>query len=58
MNLVNIIASFLSNRSQDVKYKNVYSDLLPISYGVLQGMLLGPLLFLVMINNLAYESAN
>ena len=56
--LVNIIASFLSNRSQVVKYKNVYSDSLPISCGVPQGTLLGPLLFLVMINNLANESAD
>ena len=55
---VNIIASFLSDRSQVVKYKNVYSDSLPISCGVLQGTLLVPLLFLVMINNLANESAD
>jgi hypothetical protein len=40
--LVNIIASFLSNRSQVVKYKNVYSDSLPISCRVPQGTLLGP----------------
>ena len=30
--LVSIIASFLTNMSQIVKYKNVYSDSLPISY--------------------------
>ena len=46
------------NRSQVVNYKNVYSDSLSISCGVPQGALLGPLLFLVMINNLANESAN
>ena len=41
-----------------IKYKNVYSDSLSISYGVPQGTLLGPLLFLVMINNVANESAD
>jgi len=56
--LVSIIAYFLSNRSQVVKYKNIYSDSLSISSGVQQGTLLGPLLFLVMINSLTNESAN
>ena len=37
---------------------NVYSDSLPISCGILQGKLLGPLLFLVMINKLTSKSAD
>ena len=56
--LVNFIASFLSNRSKAVEYKKFYSDSLPISCGAPQGTLLGRLLFLVMINNLANELAD
>ena len=56
--LVNITASLLLNRSQVVKYKNICSDSLPVSCGVPQGTLLGPLLFLVMMNNPANGSAD
>ena len=54
-NLVRIIASFLPSRTQCVQYKNAYSDLLPVYYGVSQGTPLGLLLFLIMINELATE---
>jgi len=54
-NLGRIIASFLSSRTQCVKHKNIYSDLLPVYCGVLQNALLGPLLFLIMINGLSTE---
>ena len=53
--LVKLVASFLTNRSQVVKYQNHYSNPLPVHNGIPQGTLLGPLLFSVMINSLAKE---
>jgi hypothetical protein len=50
--LVKLFASFLSNRSQAVKYLNCYSSHLCIHNGIPQGTVLGPLLSSVMINSL------
>ena len=47
------IANYLANRSQYVQFENCRSESQKLEYGVPQGSILGPLLYLLYVNDIA-----
>ena len=47
-----LLSSYLSNRSQYVKLNGAISNMEYISFGIMQGSVLGPLIFLIYINDM------
>ena len=48
--------SYISNRKQYVDYNNFTSDTKTITHGVSQGSILGPLLFIIYMNDFSRSS--
>ena len=53
-NILAVIESFLTGRSQRVIVEGALSESVPVVSGVPQGSVLGPLLFIIYINDLSH----
>ena len=51
-----LLESYLSNSLQYVEHDNIKSEYIPITTGVPQGAILGPLLFITYLNDFSFSS--